>query len=312
MEPFISVLIAIVTVCCLLFYWYCVSTFDYWSRKGVKYLKPTPLFGNVKNIILRRRSPARAFQELYNEFKGERYGGVYQARTPVLLVRDPELIKLILVKDFSCFPSKGIHADLQNDPLSCHLFNLEGDQWRYIRTKLTPAFTSSKLKIVYQHIDHFSEQLIEHLEKEMKKTEIIDIYSELVNFTMDATGSCAFGIEVNAMTDVDSVISKMGHRVIEANGNTLFEMLNSISPRLPKLLNMSIFSEDVARFFKDIIQQIIHYRDENHINKKDVMQLLMLARHKTCEGEDHNSDDSDHSSHGRVTEKDEGKKHESI
>ncbi|KAJ9583121.1 hypothetical protein L9F63_022535 [Diploptera punctata] len=319
----LTILLAVTSLCVLL-YRYCVATYTYWKRKGVTHIKPSPLFGNVKDIILRRRCPALVFQQLYNKsqdycfffvgspnflvllnkvcllplptirslilyflvFLGERYVGIYQARTPVLLLRDPELIKHILVKDFSCFPSKGIKTDFKGDPLSCHLFNLEGDQWRYIRTKLTPAFTSSKLKIVYQHIDHYSEKLIEHLEDQLKTNDVLDVYSELVNFTMDATGSCAFGIEVDAMTDENSEISKMGHRVIEANGDTFMEILNSISPRLTRLLKVSMFSEDVTRFFKNIIVEIIRYRDENQVMKKDVMQLLMLARNKTCVADD--------------------------
>ena len=70
---------------------------------------------------------------------------------------------------------------------------------------------------------------------------------------------------------------------------------------------ISIFSEDVTTFFKNIIQQIIHYRDQNHISKKDVMQLLMLARNKTCEDDNRQTDDCDRTSRGGTPEKDEGK-----
>lgn len=274
----------------LFLYWYSTSKFDYWKKIGVKSLKSLPLFGNIQNFILRKRSPAEVFQELYNKFEGERYGGIHQARTPVLLIRDPELIKHILVKDFCYFPGKGNHPDLKWDPLSYNLFNLEGEQWKYIRTKLTPAFTPGKLKIVYQHIDHYSEKLVEHLQKYAKNNEIIDVHDILVNFTMDATGSCAFGVEVNAMDDNDSEFKKMGRCIIHANGSTFIDILESISPNLLKIFRIRTFPRDVTTFFKMVIKKIMEYRDQNNVMKKDVMNLLMLARNKTTEEESNNEE----------------------
>jgi cytochrome P450 family 6 len=285
-----AALLGFIGAAVLFLYWYATSTFGYWKKKGVKSLKPLPLFGNIRHFVLNKRSPAEVFQELYNKFEGERYGGIHQARTPVLLIRDPELIKHVLVKDFCYFPGKGNHPDLKGDPLSYNLFNLEGEQWKYIRTKLTPAFTPGKLKIVYQHIDHYSEKLIEHLGKYAENNEILDVYDVLVNFTMDATGSCAFGVEVNAMNDKDSEFKKMGHRIIHANGSTFIDILESISPNLLKILQIRTFPRDVTTFFKMVIKKIMEYRDENHVNKKDVMNLLMLARNKTTEEESNNEE----------------------
>jgi cytochrome P450 family 6 len=289
-ESTVAVLLGFIGATVLIVYWYLTSKFDYWKKIGVKSLKPLPLFGNIKHFVLHKRSPAEVFQDLYNKFDGERYGGIHQARTPVLLIRDPGLIKQILVKDFCYFPGKGNHPDLKGDPLSYHLFNLEGEQWKYIRAKLTPAFTPGKLKIVYQHIDHYSQKLIEHLEKYAKNNVILDLYDILINFTMDATGSCAFGVEVNAMNDEDSEFKKMGHRIIHANGSTFIDILESFSPNLSKFFQIRTFPRDVTTFFKMVIKKIVEYRDENHVIKKDVMNLLMLARNKTTKEESNNEE----------------------
>jgi cytochrome P450 family 6 len=289
-ETTVSAVLGFTVTAVLILYWYSISTFLYWKKIGVKSLKPVPLLGNTKNFALHKCSPAEVFRDLYNKFDGERCGGIHQARTPVLLIRDPELIKQILVKDFAYFPGKGNHPDLKGDPLTYHLFNLEGEEWRYIRTKLTPAFTPGKLKVVYQHIDHYSDKLVEHLHEHAKNNEIIDMYDVLVNFTMDATGSCAFGVEVNAMKDKESEFKKMGHRLIHANGSTFIDILESISPSLPKIFQIPTFPRDVTGFFKMVIKKILEYRDENHIMKKDVMHLLMLARNKTQEKESNNED----------------------
>ncbi|XP_021924075.1 cytochrome P450 6k1-like isoform X2 [Zootermopsis nevadensis] len=289
-ETAVSALLGFMAATVFILYWFSTSTFHYWKNKGVKSLKPSPLFGNIKHFVLCKLSPSEVFQDLYNKFDGERYGGIHLARKPVLLIRDPELMKHILLKDFAYFPGKGNHPDLKKDPLSYNLFNLEGEKWKYIRTKLTPAFTPGKLKIVYQHIDHYSEKLIEHLEEHAKNKDIIDMYNILVNFTMDATGSCAFGVEANAMDDEDSAFKKMGHRIIHANGSTYIDILESIFPILPRFFRISTFPRDVTTFFQMVIKKIMEYREQNHIMKKDVMHLLMLARNKTAD--DSNNEDT--------------------
>jgi hypothetical protein len=50
--------------------------------------------------------------------------------------------------------------------------------------KLTPESTPGKLKVVYQHTDHFSEKLTEHLHAQANNNEMTDMHDKLVNFTM--------------------------------------------------------------------------------------------------------------------------------
>jgi hypothetical protein len=42
-----------------------------------------------------------------------------------------------------------------------------------------------------------------------------------------------------------------------------------------------------------VIKKIMEYRDQNHVIKKDVMNLLMLARNKTTEEESNNAENQD-------------------
>lgn len=47
-------------------------------------------------------------QEIYQEYKGYPFVGIYELRTPALLLRDPKLIKHVLVKDFAYFQSESL------------------------------------------------------------------------------------------------------------------------------------------------------------------------------------------------------------
>jgi hypothetical protein len=43
--------------------------------------------------------------------------GYYKLRLPALMVRDPELIKQVLVKDFDSFHDNDLYIDEDTDPL---------------------------------------------------------------------------------------------------------------------------------------------------------------------------------------------------
>ena len=93
--------IGLVLVSCV--YWYYRNVFNFWKKRGVKYVKPEIPFGNSKDLALMRVSLTEFFKGLYDAFPGERYMGIYEFNKPTLLVRDPELIKHVLVKDFAHF-----------------------------------------------------------------------------------------------------------------------------------------------------------------------------------------------------------------
>jgi hypothetical protein len=60
---------------------------------------------------------------------GHKYGGVFKFGQPVLLVRDLEMIKSILLKDFASFHDNDIETDPDVDPLFCrNPFVLKGER----------------------------------------------------------------------------------------------------------------------------------------------------------------------------------------
>jgi cytochrome P450 family 9 len=78
-------------------------------------------------VALRILSFPDSVVDLYNRLKGHKYGGVYEFMNPVLLLRDPELIKMVTVKDFEYFLDHRTPIDEEAEPLfGKGLFNLRG------------------------------------------------------------------------------------------------------------------------------------------------------------------------------------------
>lgn len=139
--------------------------FKYWSRKGVMQITPTPFFGNFKNFILLKTSISEFIQDLYEKSEGLPFMGFYVFHKPFLLVRDLELVKHILVKDFNTFANKHASADSKNDRIGySNLFIMKNPAWKYLRTSLTPIFTSGKLKKMFELMLIIGKNLEKHLE----------------------------------------------------------------------------------------------------------------------------------------------------
>lgn len=78
---------------------------------------------------------------------------------PILLAIDPELVKNVMARDFDHFVDRGVFSNEESDPLSAHLFSLTGLKWKHLRQKLTPSFTSGKLKKMFQTLVDCTKEL---------------------------------------------------------------------------------------------------------------------------------------------------------
>lgn len=102
-------------------------------------------FGNIGKNIMQKVAFCEQIDEFYHSTT-EPFIGIYGLFWPSLIARDPNFIRNILIKDFNHFVDRGVYVNEKNDPLSAHLFALSGDKWKNLRIKLTPTFTSGKMK----------------------------------------------------------------------------------------------------------------------------------------------------------------------
>ena len=104
-------------------------THDYFSKRNVPSIKPIPLLGNMAPVLFQTQSFPDYVCDIYNRLKGHKYGGLYQLMVPILLIRDPELIKIVTVRDFEHFVDHQVTISEDAEPLfGKGLFNLQGEQ----------------------------------------------------------------------------------------------------------------------------------------------------------------------------------------
>ena len=142
-------------------YLYLTRHFNYWKKLGIPYIKPLPLFGNIKDIILQKGYAGKILEVMYRDHKHEPYVGIFMCDKPALLVNDLDIIKNILVKDAHVFLDHNIETNEGVNPIwSNIMFGLKGETWRHTRNKLSPIFTSGKMKAMFHLVNNCAKQLI--------------------------------------------------------------------------------------------------------------------------------------------------------
>ncbi|XP_046824906.1 probable cytochrome P450 6a14 [Vespa crabro] len=262
-------------------YYYFTSTFNFWKERGVAGPRPYPVIGNIGKTLLGNISMGDYLKELYDnpEFKNEPLIGIFTKRTPILIVKDPEMIKDVLIKDFSKISDRGITVFEKVEPLSQHLFSLEPKRWRPLRIKLSPVFTSGKLKEMFNLILECGDHFENYIEKLVAKNESIECRELTAKFTTDVIGSCAFGLEMNSIADEDSEFRKMGRSIFEVNIlNIIRNKIRNMAPQAYKLIGYILRRDEVTKFFQGLIVNTINYRKKHNILRNDFVNLLMKLK----------------------------------
>lgn len=94
----------------LALYYYFTSTFEFWKKRGIRGPRPTLGLGNFKDVMFNKISLGDYVTKVYNDYKDELLIGIFARKTPILIVKDLDLIKDILIKDFSLFADRGLRT----------------------------------------------------------------------------------------------------------------------------------------------------------------------------------------------------------
>lgn len=91
----------------LTIYYYYSSIYSFWKNRGISGPKPTIFFGNFINSAIRKLSISETIKNWYDEYKHESVFGIFEGMTPILIINDLDMIKDVLIRDFSLFVDRG-------------------------------------------------------------------------------------------------------------------------------------------------------------------------------------------------------------
>lgn len=272
----ISYLSVWISVIICLIYVFVRRKYNYWARNRIPFVEPKFPFGNLI-VIKRTEHLSQRLATFYRQYKNDGpMTGLYFFLSPIILATDLDLIRNIFIKDFQYFQNRGLFYNEKSDPLSAHLFNIEHEKWRPLRAKLTPTFSSGKMKFMFPTILAVANEFIECLNTVIKTDSEVEINEWLGRFTTDVIGTCAFGIECNSLKDPQAKFRQMGRKVFDQPKLGPFQRLLIVTCRnLAKKLGICIHHKDVSDFFMTIVRETVDYREKNNVQRNDFMNLLI-------------------------------------
>ncbi|XP_055697196.1 cytochrome P450 6A1-like [Phlebotomus papatasi] len=276
-----------------LLYAWSMKKFRFWKDRGICHNEPIFPYGNTKGVSRAIRF-SDILTDLYYKYQGkEKFVGLYMFMKPIGMASDPDLIKQILVKDFHNFQNRGLYHNEKHDPLSGHLFTLEGEPWRILRTKLSPTFTSGKIKMMFNIMVEVTKELKRIVDEELKVNNDVDISDTMARFTMDIIGNCAFGIECNALKNPNEELMVFGKKFFNPGPRQIMRQIAfSVFPELSRKLGIRAIEEDVSSFFMRVITETVRYREQNGIVRSDFMDLMLRLKNSGKLDTDDNAEKS--------------------
>ncbi|XP_033365603.1 uncharacterized protein LOC117242787 [Bombus vosnesenskii] len=263
-------------------YLFVIRKYNYWSKRGIIQLKPTPVVGNFMDCILSKKSGAQFLSDAYNYGKDLPLLGFYIFHKPCLLVRDPELAKHILVKDFEYFADRYATADEKNDRLGyANMILMKNPAWKSLRPKMTPIFTPGKLKKMFMLMAMIADDLGKyldslHLEGDGKAIEFKDICA---SFATDMISGIAFGLKLNSLENPKTPFRECGRRIFDANYQRNMEFLTiTFMPQLSKYLKPKFFGKIATKFFQSVFWDVIEQRVVSGQKRHDLIDVLAEIR----------------------------------
>lgn len=96
--------------------------------------------------------------------------GFFDVREPVYFVRDIDILRQMTIKDFDNFEDHVAFIESDSDALfGKSLFMLSEKKWRDMRATLSPAFTGSKMRHMFELVVECAEDMAKHLIDESKR-----------------------------------------------------------------------------------------------------------------------------------------------
>ena len=212
--------------------------------------------------------------------------GYFQFSEPTLVINDLELAKQMFIKDFDHFVDrrdfKGGHEYLDN----MMIFS-EGEEWKEIRSIMSPIFTSGKLKNMNKLLNKVGKDFAAHIDKLAQSNEEVNARDLSSRYTMQVIANTGFGLDISGFADDANSVQffKMARKITGADAGAIDMMKTLLSFLLPSVfqaLKLEAFNKDALNFFGDVIKQTINSRKGNSKKRNDMVDLLMDA----LQGED--------------------------
>lgn len=279
-KEMLAIIISLMAIAAIVYYRRYRSYYNHWEKKGIPSIPGSIPFGSYSSRSKTRQFQGFSMDQFYYKMANHPYFGYYEIRTPILMVNDPEIIKLILTKEFSHFRDRLYKGLSKADPLIHYqLFTLGGDRWRALRAKLTPTFTSGRMKAMYPLFVECAQGLNTLLWS--REGSMIDVKDVAARFTTDVICSCAFGLQTNTVVEPNHPLRKATADFLAVGDSLYLKFRFLLGILVPITFPFRRFTpKSVEEYIIKLVSDTVEYREKNKITRNDFLELLIQLKNK--------------------------------
>uniref|UniRef100_A0A914X5W4 Cytochrome n=1 Tax=Plectus sambesii TaxID=2011161 RepID=A0A914X5W4_9BILA len=158
---------------------------------------------------------------------------------------------------------------------------IDDQHWKDVRSTITPAFTTGKIKHMTTFLDDSLATLDDIISEYIESGKPIPVKEVLGCFALDVIAKSAFGMDIDAQRDKHSPFVKHATEIFSIKLTNYRIALGLMFPQLMRSLQnvfkfQLIFPEG-DRFYKCALRAIIAEREKQEKPKLDFLQLLLNA-----------------------------------
>lgn len=258
---------------------------SYWAKRGVVTVPSSHwLFGHFNRIVALNKAPGYVLGDFYKEVdKKEKFFGMYILQKPFLLIRDPQLIKSLMIRDFDVFPNRYFSQRSPKDLASYNLFTALVPEWKHLRVKMTPLFTSGKIKKLFELMVESSESMRDYLEQRSKNNTVIetDVKEMYLKYTTDIISSLAFGIRTSSFGEPVSEFYTKSRADFKTSFKVLVIMvLSFFFPGINEIIGFKQL-ENSREYFSKLFWNSYENRQKSGKKRGDLIDYLIEIQNES-------------------------------
>ncbi|KAH9641142.1 hypothetical protein HF086_009198 [Spodoptera exigua] len=254
-------------------YLYFTRGFDFWKIRNVKGPNPIPFFGNYIDVFFRRKHIGVLYHDIYKQYPDEKVVGLFRMMSPTLLIRDLDIVKQVLIKDFESFPDRGVYYSKQK--LGTNLFHADVEVMKALRKHLTAVFTSNKFKTNFDMLVNRAEQFSEYMGRINKENGEVNMLPVMRKYGADSIMMAAFGLDLKPYDDTNPICDVLDEGIQKPSYFTELELL---FPGSLTKFDLSIFPDKITQYFKGIIEAGATLRVTEKSEKNRAIDVMMVLK----------------------------------
>ncbi|KAK9870831.1 hypothetical protein WA026_009796 [Henosepilachna vigintioctopunctata] len=255
-----------------LYYLKTVKPLHHWEQQGLKMAGRLLVLGDVVFGMSLCKDPyPEKLRQIYMDAGELRYIGYYEFLTPVLLIKSPDLIKQIFVKDAAKFGDRRIaFPDNFDEVFSKNLLYLKGQEWKDMRSFWNYVLSATKVAKLYPLMNETAVSFVNNFSGEENEVIEINLKECIRKYICSFASSIYFGVNHDSSTKeaetfYDSARNALSF--IEAGQWKIIRYsLTLADTRLAKLCGFqSIMKKGAQSYFVEHVRRgMKREKDENH------------------------------------------------